>query len=80
MKKPASSITLNLYREVQDLARSDTLSLSKYYFYALTKPLVLGKHMQRENNKDIPGFKKLLVSYLGLTTLSLGIDLKAFLR
>lgn len=30
--------------------------------------------MQRENNKDIPGFKKLLVSYLELTTFSLGID------
>lgn len=51
-KKTASSITLNFYRKVQDLARSDTLSLSKYYFYVLTKPLVLRKHMQREDNKD----------------------------
>lgn len=34
--------------------------------------------MQNESNKDIPGFKKLLVSYLGVITFSFWIDWEHF--
>lgn len=63
-------------RKIQDLARSDTLYLSKYY--VSRKSLDTEKRMQKENNKDIPGFKKLLVSNLGVITFSFWIGWEHF--